>query len=170
MCILNFEDIVKRGLRIGNKYWDKYNSRHRSWEYCRGYFWDTYSKQKPLDKELLCLNLAFYLTSWGMYRGSSALLFNDYQVHKDIIDILLDKNYDNLWNYNPFNDCQLNALNNTTIFNKNGKIWAVYNEMHQKTNYPRKKSGKPEASATLISKVLLGTWGCVPAYDTFFKI
>lgn len=55
------------------------------------------------------------------------------------------------------------------LFDPNGLLWDVYNTVKEKTNYPKKKSDNPQASETLITKIMLGTWGCVPAYDTFLK-
>jgi len=44
----------------------------------------------------LCLHLAFYLASWGMYRGSSKLLQKDYKVHATSVKELMKKEYINL--------------------------------------------------------------------------
>ncbi len=50
------------------------NGLYKSWEHCYSYF--AMHRNQPLGDEhidLLCLHLAFYLASWGMYRGSSFL-------------------------------------------------------------------------------------------------
>lgn len=167
MCELHFEEIVSRGLRLKHK--DKYNGRHRAWEYCREQFIKAHNKGTSYDKDYLCLYLTVYLTNWGMYRGSSALLFNDYRVHEDAVDIILDQKYNKLWNYNPFDPSNNVSLPQEFFDRWNGELWQAYNKLMKKTNYPRKKQDSPNASEILVTKVMLGTWGCVPAYDTFLK-
>ena len=44
------------------------NGRSRSWEHCYRVFRDVRSDPSP-DYDHLSLHLAFYLASWGMYRG-----------------------------------------------------------------------------------------------------
>ena len=45
--------------------------RERSWDFCFNYF---QSNTKPTRNiELSCLQLGYYLASWGMLRGSSYL-------------------------------------------------------------------------------------------------
>ena len=75
------------------------NGRYKSWEYCYKVFNDAHNFGN-LDEEYidyLCLHLAFYLASWGMYRGSSFLLQKDYKVHKIVIEELFKEKYNNLW-------------------------------------------------------------------------
>ena len=57
---------------------DKYH-RYKSWEHCYRYF--KKNKNKELNYDYAALQLAFYLASWGMYRGSSILLWKDYKIH-----------------------------------------------------------------------------------------
>ncbi len=59
--------------------------RNLSWDHCYKAF-DNISKES--DKDYLALHLAFYLASWGMYRGSSGLLWKDYKIHVDAIGII----------------------------------------------------------------------------------
>ena len=65
----------------------------------------------------MSLQLAFYLASWGMYRGSLFLLQKDYKVHIPVV---------------------------------------------------KEQELKNQLSFTLITKILMGTLGCVPAYDRYF--
>ena len=54
--------------------------RYASFDYCFNYFQEKYKngeKEKIADSknvQLSCLQLGFYLASWGMYRGSTFLL------------------------------------------------------------------------------------------------
>lgn len=43
------------------------NSRSRSWDYCYNYFQD--HPEPTQDLERSCLQLGYYLASWGMLRG-----------------------------------------------------------------------------------------------------
>ncbi len=54
--------------------------RYKSWEHCFKYF-----GKKKADKRVACLHLSFYLASWGMYRGSSFLLWKDCFVHHEVV-------------------------------------------------------------------------------------
>ena len=66
------------------------NHRFKSWEYC-------YTAFGNLDSvDYLSLHLAFYLASWGMYRGSSFLLQKDYRIHIPVVKELLSEKYDAL--------------------------------------------------------------------------
>jgi hypothetical protein len=64
---------------------DRYD-RLRSWDHCYKFFQGGFE-----DNELASLHLAFYLASWGMYRGSSFLLDKDYLVHLKAMMSLRDK-------------------------------------------------------------------------------
>lgn len=82
---------------------DNFN-RYNSWRYCFEAFDDI-----NLDDDVLALNLAFYLTSWGMYRGSSGLLQKDYKVHIEAVK-LIRNHYDLRCSLN--NDVNINMLSN----------------------------------------------------------
>lgn len=170
---LNFKDTVERNLCLG-KYYNSspFNSRYRSWIQCRDKFLSAYKNgTREITKNALddlSLRLAFYLASWGMYRGSSALLFNDYKVHIHAVKEVFNSQYDVLWNYDPFRQ-DVNVLPKW-LFSNNGGLRDKYDSIQRATNYPRKtKSSNNCASNTLITKVMLGTWGCIPAYDESFK-
>lgn len=75
------------------------NCRYFSWEHCYEVFHNA-QKQKAQNKnelDYLSLHLAFYLASWGMYRGSSFLLQKDYRVHIDAVKIILKSEYKELF-------------------------------------------------------------------------
>lgn len=63
--------------------------RYKSWEHCYAYFY-THKGQlhntEILDKA--ALHLGMYLASWGMFRGSSGLLWKDYTIFKDLLVII----------------------------------------------------------------------------------
>jgi hypothetical protein len=72
--------------------------RYRSWEHCFTYFSQRAMLTEAEHLDTAALHLAFYLASWGMYRGSSALLWKDYTIHKPAISKLLAPDYQSLWN------------------------------------------------------------------------
>ncbi|WP_025665640.1 hypothetical protein [Aquimarina megaterium] len=122
------------------------NHRFNSWNHCFKAFSDI------KDTNLLSLHLGFYLASWGMYRGSGSLLQNDYLVHQDAISVIKQYHF-------------LRALKNKeTEVNQTKDILDLYSELSK----AYEKNGI-SPTGTLISKVILGTLGCLPAYDRFFK-
>ncbi|MEI6596012.1 MAG: hypothetical protein WCO28_10655 [Bacteroidota bacterium] len=138
------------------------NHRYMSWEHCFKAF------QKPNDEDYLSLQLAFYLASWGMYRGSTGLLWKDYKIHNDAIKILLDEKFDEIRCRSGYEIDE----------NKIKKIIDVKNEISEyyaSKDYikPTKEGDKKDnitPTDTLVTKILLGTLGCVPAYDRFLLI
>ena len=72
------------------------NDRLRSWEHCYKSFHDARGC-KTADQDYLSLMLAFYLASWGMYRGSSFLLQKDYKIHRPVLEEILKPEYDTLF-------------------------------------------------------------------------
>lgn len=74
------------------------NGRYRSWEHCYSNFCHARERDE-VDYDYLSLQLAFYLASWGMYRGSSFLLQKDYKVHIPVVEELLQTKYKFAMNY-----------------------------------------------------------------------
>lgn len=56
-------------------------------------FRDARTDSSP-DFDYLSLHLAFYLASWGMYRGSCFIFHKDYKVHTTIVEAILKPEYD----------------------------------------------------------------------------
>lgn len=161
----DIKEIINQGLKFYNKLREDENGRYRSWEYCYKIFHDAHTSNNVDDDfiDYLCLHLSFYLASWGMYRGSSFLLQRDYKVHKPVIKILLEDKYNSLWGI-EINQYK-NIENQEKLKDLVSRIKEVYNEIRLgvKETIP-----KNELSDTLVTKVLMGTLGCVPAYDRYF--
>ena len=75
------------------------NGRYRSWEYCYYNFYKARTSN-TVDVDFLSLHLAFYLASWGMYRGSSFLLQKDYKIHTSVVEKVLKTKYNILFGVN----------------------------------------------------------------------
>lgn len=149
--------------------------RYKSWEHCYNFF--RKARHEKLDEEkldLAQLHLAFYLASWGMYRGSSFILQKDYTIFKEIVMEIFNNKYSLLWN----------VENN---INQKDKLIDLFSELYDSLEkilvkirasvrtHPdfdgiekRYLNGRETISPTLTTKILLGTLGCIPAYDQFF--
>ena len=139
------------------------NGRSRSWEHCYRVFRDARTDPSP-DYDYLSLHLAFYLASWGMYRGSCFILQKDYKVHTPIVEEILKPEYDCLF-----------GLACADV--RNDDVWKQLKKLSDdiaKHFRPIRDevAGREVASnvsPVLITKILMGTLGCVPAYDRFFE-
>ncbi len=160
-------DTVERVIKAANKFYMKLkedpNARFRSWEHCYKCFHDARKNYPEVDYDYLCLQLAFYLASWGMYRGSSFLLQKDYKVHVPIVKELLKPRYDCLFGL----ECK--ELKKKEIQNTLEDLESFMKEYYDNIRKNVKSTEvKSKLSTTLISKILMGTLGCVPAYDRYF--
>lgn len=63
--------------------------RYLSWDHCFNAF-----SEKSQNEEQLSLSLAFYLASWGMYRGSAGILQKNHRIHIKAVEIILSDKYD----------------------------------------------------------------------------
>ena len=90
-------DLVNKSVE---KLYDEMNKdvhgREHSWEHCYYSYYKARKEENP-DYDYLSLQLAFYLASWGMYRGSSFLIQKDYTIHMPVIKRLLDGRYNVLF-------------------------------------------------------------------------
>lgn len=140
------------------------NGRFRSWEHCYKQFYDARTSQNDnVDYDNLSLHLAFYLASWGMYRGSSFLLKKDYRIHVPVVRILLQQQYKCLY------DIECIELKKTEVQNKLTDLeMSIRNQYAVIRKSVKGAEVQKDVSNTLITKILMGTLGCVPAYDRYF--
>lgn len=138
------------------------NGRYRSWEHCYSNFINA-RDNKNAEWDYLSLQLAFYLASWGMYRGSSFLLQKDYKIHIPVVKELLKEEYDPLAGI----DCvELKREENQRLLeNINAFLDEYYSNIRDEVKNIKVRN---QLSSTLITKILMGTLGCVPAYDRYF--
>jgi len=131
--------------------------RYHSWDYCKEVF------DKRGSEELKAKELALYLASWGMYRGSGGLLQTNYSIHLGAIQILQSDRFRNL-------KCDERR---EVVVESIPDILGLRNELrhhYSSITYVRGIEDRRPISPTdtLITKVLLGTYSCVPAYDRHF--
>jgi len=133
---------------------DAEGHRYRSWEHC----YKAFNNPRSTD-DYLNLHLAFYLASWGMYRGSSGLLWKDYTIHSGAIKIA-----------NKYNGIHVDENN---LFPEVSLIQQCFSELKDYYSGIKFNNGKTEkyisATDTLISKIILGIFGAMPAIDRYFK-
>ena len=139
------------------------NGRSRSWEHCYCVFRDARTDSSP-DCDYLSLHLAFYLASWGMYRGSSFLLQKDYKVLVPIVEEILKPEYDCLFGV----ACV--GLRDPKVQERLKELCDdIAEHFRPIRNEVAGREVASSVSPVLITKILMGTLGCAPAYDRFFQ-
>lgn len=154
--------IIKSSTEFYNDLKIDENGRYRSWEHCYSHFIKARGS-KEIDYDYLSLQLAFYLASWGMYRGSSFLLQKDYKVHIPVVKELLSNEYDALAGIECIEFRK--ESNQQLLLEINSFLGQYYDKIRREVKGQELKN---QLSFTLITKILMGTLGCVPAYDRYF--
>ncbi len=103
--------------------------------------------------EKSCLALGFYLASWGMLRGSGLLLQRSAKIYEKIIEAIIyfPKDYWEIDVSESYED-KFNELN----------------EIYKKIYEILRKSGGERNYDTIITKIMLGVFGNIPAFDSNF--
>lgn len=141
--------------------------RFKSWEHCYRFFSRHHQHLENEDlADQACLQLAFYLASWGMLRGSSFLLFKDYKVHQYFIrEVVRNPVYKEHFQMN-----QGEFLDVGTFRDMGKLIEDVRNAYQNNISVLQGKEAEISVSDTLVTKIMLGVFGNVPAYDRYFKM
>ncbi len=162
-CGEKFLETEKQRIEVAKQNGKYYFSRYESWDICYNKFMNNESK----DVENLTLHLAFYLASWGMYRGSTSLLQNNYRIHRKPVEIICEfikKNKNDLMeekfiDWDKIKDLK-DELEKCYI---NVDVYKITDDsIKGDIKYELKKFNFTD---TLVTKILLGTTGIVPAYD-----
>jgi len=136
---------------IVNKFKSQSNpyDRYSSFDYCYNYFRTTNDITQDIEKS--CLVLGFYLASWGMFRGSSFLLQKSVKHFEPTIRYIatIDKA---VWEIDADNYNEKNIQTIIKIY-KDIKFCLI---------------DKDNSDLTLITKILLGVFGFIPAFDNYF--
>lgn len=130
--------------------------RYTSFDYCFNHFQQHRERNGLADlvaganMQISCLHLGFYLASWGMLRGSAALLRRSARHYMPVIQVIASSG-PAIWDLDA--DCYDDAG------------WDVVSQTAAQI-----AGALPDgASDTLITKIMLGVYGCVPAFDEYFK-
>lgn len=140
--------------------------RYYSFDHCYTYFQEHYSEleQKEGVLDSMALHLFSYLASWGMMRNEFIIQSN-FLFHKDVCEIIA-KEMDGLYK-NPSTD---------SLISLGKRIKNIYRDKtflkltEGKDGIHMEKKHISKVSDTLVTKILLGTTGMVPAYDRFVKL
>lgn len=157
-------DINKYVSRFTNIYSLDSNGRFLSYDHLRNIF--LRYRNDESKKEFLSLHLFAYLGSWGMLRNSF-LMHKDYLFSLPVVDILCEDKYNSLLDINQYTRITDNEVN--LILDLVNRIRNYY---IGKTYYDSKVNEYLEISNvtdTLVSKIILGTFGCIVAYDTYAR-
>lgn len=130
-------------------------ARYASFDYCFNYFQSFQDEGRAGalaeagQLEASCLQLGFYLASWGMFRGKAALLQHSAKSLGPAVQVVATAP-EAVWradadDYSPPVQAALTK---------------VYREL--RATLPGGQS------QTLVTKTMLGVFGCVPAYDRYF--
>lgn len=139
--------------------------RFRSWEHCFRHFARLWRSDGDPELDMAALHLAFYLASWGMYRGSSFLLWQDYRVHRSVVKATLQP---------EFRALRAPAIASLGDRAQIGLVFSLVERLRGEYGRIRSRAAgdrapQSQVSDILITKVMLGCLACIPAYDRLFK-
>jgi hypothetical protein len=132
--------------------------RYASFDYCFNYF-QAHREQDSLPllttpprMQVSCLQLGYYLASWGMLRGSGGLFQKSVKAYEPVIRAIAEAD-PALWSIdaNCYDESNVRVL------------------LDFKHSIARSLHGAGGASDILTSKIMLGVFGNVPAFDVNFK-
>lgn len=132
----------------------KVNLRDASYDFCYSYFQQNRGNLSS-NMEHSCWVLWGYLASWGMLRGSSELLNLSPAALRPLIEYF-DKLDDTIWNVDVPKYTETEVVQ--TIKDVHARIVEILED----------KERNVSATNTLVTKIMMGVFGCVPAFDANF--
>jgi hypothetical protein len=132
-------------------------ARYASFDYCFNYFQAARDAQEAADLasgsrlELSCLHLGFFLASWGMMRGSGGMYGRSLRELVPVVQAIADEP-SATWELDVpgYSEAGIAA-----VLALSDRIRAAYSFA---------------ASSVLVTKTMLGVFGCIPAFDRFFRL
>ena len=131
-------------------------SRNAAYDHCFNYFRGHFEQghvdvvANKQNRQLSSLHLGFYLASWGMFRGSAKLLQHSSAALVPVVE-LISKAHETIWKVDVSDYSEE----------------SIYNILKFKNDLAGIVPGGN--SDTLTSKIMLGVFGCVPAFDGYFR-
>ena len=132
------------------------DARYASFDHCFNYFQEhgesgqTANLVSQSGMQMSCLHLGYYLASWGMFRGKAALLQHSSRALLPAVKLIANAP-EIMWttDVEHYDESRIDA-----ILDFKDKLSELV------------PGGK---SDTLTSKIMLGVFGCVPAFDRYFR-
>jgi hypothetical protein len=135
--------------------------RYTSFDYCYNYF-NSFNYMgaiseiaKPEKIYFSCLQIGFFLASWGMLRGSSFLLDKSVKHYEELIYLISQSSGNPIWNID--------------IENYNEDNLEILLDYGEKIDEALSSRDNENVTDTLKTKIMLGVFGNVPALDTYNK-
>ena len=131
--------------------------RYASFDYCFNYFQPFRERGiidqivDPKNLQISCLQLGFYLASWGMLRGSAPLLQKSVKFYQPLLEYIASAPRE-LW------EIDANCYSPSNIQLLLDGRWNICQAL-----------SSCGASDILVTKIMLGVFGNVPAFDSSFK-
>lgn len=132
------------------------NHRYASFDFCYLYFsecWKDCASEERMQTS--CMVLWSYLSSWGMLRGSSFLLQKSPAYLKPLVEYISN-------NYQRLSAIDVDSYSNENI----QALLGAYRDIANLLKCDSIEYNK--SSSTLVTKIMLGVFGNIPAFDTFF--
>lgn len=130
------------------------NKRMSSFDYCYNYFYNNKNNLVGDNMERSCMELWSFLASWGMLRSRGNMYQRSPASLAGIIDYINEKKHYNLWNIDIPN------YSTETV----ECLIEIYNGLFFKI-----KAINVTPTLTLVTKIMMGVWGCIPAFDRYFR-
>lgn len=151
MDLLQFKD--------DNDFSEFFTNFHKKTE--RGYAWIELNtaflerKKKNYDDEYLAKELYIFLANWGMIARKAFLMEHNYRILVPVIKIIKDSKY--------------KILQNPEIDTVKNNIPLILDLKKEINNALKQYSSNKKSTITkaLVSKIIMGTFGCCVAYDTY---
>lgn len=152
-------------MSIGQKIKSHYDDtaeheRIRSWEVCYHHFRMRRPNQFSGKLDHDAVQLGFYFASWGTYHGSSFPLQHSYAVHRQVIELIAAESFTRLWN-TDFGGAETDQEFVPAIDQLLDGFALAYKPFLQ-------GRGSAQTIDALITKIILGTFGCLPLCDRYF--
>jgi len=149
------DDAIQRNINLFEESIHPY-SRYSSFDHCYNYF-VSFHKNKQLTDLVVgsnlrrsCLEIGFFLASWGMYRGKSTLLKSSFMIYEALIKAVSESN-PIYWEID------------VADYRSRAK------EVMDCKDMIRSTLPIANPSETLLTKIMLGIYANVPAFDRFFR-
>ncbi len=140
--------------------------RYASFDYCYNYFYSFYKRDKlrdlslPENIQMSCLQIGFYLASWGMFRGSSKITQKSVKYFEPLIKWISEAD-------KKFWEIDVDSYNDENV---RQKLIEAFNEIRKVL----RNGQNINVSIVLVTKIMLGIFSNVPAFDVnvkhFFQI